>query len=67
VWLAFAGQALVDDRLRGLREEVDGLLHRFYAQLIDALADAGALLPGATAPWRRSGWVPSSTASSSTP
>ena len=47
VWLAFAGQALVDDRLRALREEVDGLLHRFSAQLIDALADAGALAPGA--------------------
>ena len=44
VWLAFAGQALVDERLRALREEVDGLLHRFYAQLIDALADAGALV-----------------------
>ena len=43
VWLAFAGQALVDDRLRALREEVDGLLHRFYAQLIDALAGAGVL------------------------
>lgn len=43
VWLAFAGQALVDERLRALREEVDGLLHRFYAQMIDALAAAGAL------------------------
>jgi AcrR family transcriptional regulator len=49
VWLAFAGQALVDERLRALREEVDGLLHRFYAQLIDALADAGALARGADA------------------
>ena len=37
----------MDDRLRALREEMDGLLHRFYAALIDALADAGALLPGA--------------------
>jgi AcrR family transcriptional regulator len=45
VWLAFAGQALVDERLRVLREEVDGLLHRFYRTLVDALADAGALAP----------------------
>src|SRR5688572_8429486 len=49
VWLAFAGQALVDERLRALREEVDGLLHRFYRTLVDALADAGALAPGADA------------------
>lgn len=47
VWLAFAGQALVDGRLRALREEVDGLLHRFYAQMIDALANADLLAPAA--------------------
>ncbi len=47
VWLAFAGQALVDERLRALREEVDDLLHRFYRTLVDALGDAGALRAGA--------------------
>jgi AcrR family transcriptional regulator len=43
VWLAFAGQALVDEGLRALRGEVDGLLHGFFRTLIDALADAGGL------------------------
>jgi AcrR family transcriptional regulator len=47
VWLAFAGQALVDGRLRALREEVDGRLHDFYRTLVDALAAAGALRPDA--------------------
>jgi AcrR family transcriptional regulator len=47
VWLAFAGQALVDEGLRTLRLEVDGLLHGFFRTLIDALADAAALDPAA--------------------
>jgi AcrR family transcriptional regulator len=47
VWLAFAGQALVDERLRALREEVDGRLHGFYRTLIDTLAAGGALRAGA--------------------
>jgi len=50
VWLAFAGQALVDARLGALREEVDGLLHRFYDGLIAALAAAGALRADADRP-----------------
>ncbi len=47
VWLAFAGQALVDPRLRAQREEVDTLIHDFHARQIDALAEAGAALPAA--------------------
>jgi AcrR family transcriptional regulator len=48
VWLAFAGQALVDARLGALRDEVDDALHGLFRQLVDALAEAGELAAGAS-------------------
>ena len=47
VWLAFAAQALVDARLGALRDEVDDLIFGLFRRLVEALAEAGVLPPGA--------------------
>ena len=45
VWLAFAGQALVDPTLRALREEIDDGLYGLMRRLVEALAAAGEAAP----------------------
>jgi hypothetical protein len=45
VWLAFAGQALVDPTLRALREEIDDALYGLMRRLVEALVAAGEAAP----------------------
>ena len=46
IWLAFAGRALVDPRLRGVHEEVDEALRTACARALQELRDGGRLPPG---------------------
>ncbi len=46
VWLAFAGRALVDPRLRAVHEEVDEALRAACARALQELGGAGRLRPG---------------------
>ena len=46
VWLAFAGRALVDPRLRAVHEAVDEALRAACARALQELGAGGRLLPG---------------------